>query len=562
MTWLLFLLIGIAIGWLIEFLIDLFYWRSRRICPDPPVTTIVPPAGGNLIENTTRLIRLEGERDHLLSIQTTMQTQIATLKEQLHAREVSLAECRARESHTSTLLLGQMMTSRFSISHSSTDLPPNSTPQSPRPSPSPSPPPQPTPSAPPPQADPVPWERVPCADRPNAPCRGQRLDRPPETSAVRARPAQRHELNAAGRQFLLLWGMDAETIRNLERAEITNLETLLNSEFTPELSNLLSPLQAYYPDTDVKTIHESLASQASFIQSRNWERLQTEQAAFRTQFSEYGDDLTLIWGINNATSRLLQNVYGVRTFRDLRDLGQAGSTIAREILVETGWLKLSATELWSAWLNQADLAGRNLLTSLRRAQTSLLAEWQYDQRHNFLIIPTLTPAREERLRQQQVHSFADLAALSLDQVRRAIPWNEISAYFPSGKSADDVYNTIISLAALLRDGDFAAFQNQQAAFRRDCEREALALYVGLDENEAALNALGINRHEEMAATLNGSAGNGLDLEIELVAHRLQVAPQLVRQAWKQQNSRFQDGDALGMAALMEKMATGGLEAAH
>ena len=156
---------------------------------------------------------------------------------------------------------------------------------------------------------------------------------------------------------------------------------------------------------------------------------------------------------------------------------------------------------------------------------------------------------------------SDLAALSLDQIRQALPWTELSAYFPPGKSEQDVYNTILSLAALLRDQDFTEFQRQQAAFRRDCEREALAIYAGLDENEATLYAAGITRHEDISAHLNGTAGNSLDLEIELVANRFQVAPQVVRQAWKQQNDRFQAGDAPGMAALMEKFASAGLEAA-
>lgn len=559
MSWLIFLFIGIAIGWLVEFLIDLFYWRSRRICPDPPQSSIVQRDSA-AIETVTRLIRLESERDRLSMEQATMQSQVATLREQLHAREVTLAEYRSRESQMNAIVLGRFM-SGFAVGGQSPvrvdvdnvqpgagniDIDMRQTNEGDR-----------HPGR---QGDGD--GRVPCIDRPSAPCSGQKLGRPSESDAVRNKPEQRSTLSAASRQLLLLWGMHAATIRNLDQMQISDLDSLRNSTLTPALTDLFEGLRSYYPGADIETIHHSLVAQAGFVQSSNWERLSTESASYRVQFNSLGDDLSVIWGINAEIAQILKGVYGVRTYKDLLGLGQAGVPIVREILVETGWLKASARELWSAWSTQAALAARNLLASVRRAQADWLREIDYDQRHSFLIIPGLSPTREERLRQHNINTFADLAAVSFETYQQAMPWRELAPYFPANQSERSVFNTVVSLAALLRDNDLGTFGSRQAAFRQDFEGDVLAIYTGLDENETPLNVLNIKRHEQMAARLGNPGDTGLDQEIELVAQRFQVSSALVRQAWLRQIAHFQAGDALGMAILLERLAGDGLAAAR
>lgn len=541
MTWLIFLLIGIAIGWLIEYLIDLFYWRSRQICPDPPSATVVQPCNDS-IETVTRLIRMESERDRLLLEQSNLQVQLATLREQLHARDVSLAEQRAIVNQMNAMMVGRLMGgsagsgAQSTVNVQVTDDDEKSS--------------EPTDGN----------ERVPCVDRPNAPCGGRKLERSPDSIAFQPAPLHRSALSATGREFLMIWGMDATTIQDLNRLGISDLGSLRNSSLSPELSELLERLQPYYPEADTETIHQSVVAQAQFIQNRNWERLSTETASYRATFKDYGDDLTAIWGINPEVAAFLRNSYRVRTFEDLIGLGRKGEAIAREILVETGWLKLTASELWSTWSTAAASNAQNHLASARRTQMDWLQKIAYDRRHSFMIIPGLSPAREERLRQQNIHSFDDLAGISFQSYRQALPWSDLSAYFSSSQNEQSVYDTIVSLASLLRDNDLQTFKRQQADFRQSFERDVLAIYVGLDENETPLNNIGIRKHDQLASYLNSPQNNGLDQEIEMIAQRYQAPPGLVRQAWLRQNGYFQNGDALGMAALLERMAASGFGA--
>lgn len=88
------LLIGLLLGWLVEFLIDYFYWRDRRLCPEDTAVALRSEVARVEADKVALQQKLDQERVQVGQLQATLQGRGARLNEletALSGREVELA---------------------------------------------------------------------------------------------------------------------------------------------------------------------------------------------------------------------------------------------------------------------------------------------------------------------------------------------------------------------------------------------------------------------------------------------------------------------------------------
>lgn len=86
------LIIGLILGWLIELLIDVFYWRKRRLCPEDTVLAMRTELETAQVENG----RLQTNITTLQSDLERTETQLGSLNQSLAQKESELEELRAK----------------------------------------------------------------------------------------------------------------------------------------------------------------------------------------------------------------------------------------------------------------------------------------------------------------------------------------------------------------------------------------------------------------------------------------------------------------------------------
>lgn len=93
------LIIGLLVGWLIELLIDIFYWRKRRLCPDDEALNLRASLEQSQSDNRTLQISLDENKNKLGQLETELamrNARITGLTADLDARKEEIGSLNGR----------------------------------------------------------------------------------------------------------------------------------------------------------------------------------------------------------------------------------------------------------------------------------------------------------------------------------------------------------------------------------------------------------------------------------------------------------------------------------
>lgn len=87
------LVLGLLLGWLVEFLIDYFYWRPRRLCPDDTAQAMRGQVGRLEAEKSTARLTVDAQRAQIDELRASVQereARLGTMQMALNAQQTEL----------------------------------------------------------------------------------------------------------------------------------------------------------------------------------------------------------------------------------------------------------------------------------------------------------------------------------------------------------------------------------------------------------------------------------------------------------------------------------------
>ena len=164
----------------------------------------------------------------------------------------------------------------------------------------------------------------------------------------------------------MIWGVNSDVEEALDASGIYNYDDLARSS-VEDVENALEAAKPGYGDMDKLSIHNSWIDQSRLAQGGDWDALSAYQR--RTFDVATGrDDLKLLWGIGPKIEEVM-NENGIYTFAQIAAVPGHRLT---EILHRAGSrFRMSSEKLHGTWPEQARMAAKGDLDGLAKYQSGL-----------------------------------------------------------------------------------------------------------------------------------------------------------------------------------------------
>lgn len=367
------LIIGLIVGWLIHFLIDYFYWRQRRLCPDDTVLKVRSDLE-RAVESRNKLeIELNGRKARVGELENALsswrseldslgneskslglgsifqngelklakfiaglrgrlsqptkdfQGEINSLKTNLASKDDELKSVRADLDKTKRDL--QLKINELDALQKESDTLKAETAVKPE------------------------AQAITASSTPKA------------AAPLKEKPVSPDEISGG---LSMIWGLNGEANAELERKGIHTYNQLAATQ-AADVDDALTHSQKYYPNWDHPQIHGSWVEQSRFAAGGDWEGLfGYQQTSF--DVANLKDDLKKLWGIGPKIETVLNN-NGIYLFSQMASVPPERLT---EILRSAGdRFNMSTGKLHRSWVKQARIADRGDWEELKSVTRTL-----------------------------------------------------------------------------------------------------------------------------------------------------------------------------------------------
>ena len=342
------LVIGLILGWGIELLIDFFYWRKRRLCPDDDVQVTqvelnkMKTANANLTQSLTsqdaRIASLNAELEESKAAVATLQDEHSGRLNELEATGAKLNKCQENGGQLAAQLdeLQQTLSARDArIKDLEGQL-----------------------------ASPTAG-----AASTNAKAEAEIASLKEQLAICNASLMEMHanlSSGATGASGLsMIWGLNGAASEKLADNGIYTYNQLAAA--SPDQVGGATDLAArYYPGLDGAGIYDSWVAQAQYAAAGDWNGLSDYQSRFDPQSMK--EDLKKLWGIGPKVEEVL-NEHGIYLYAQIASIPAYRIT---QILRAAGSrFRMSAEKLHETWPQQARLADRGDWDGLAQATADL-----------------------------------------------------------------------------------------------------------------------------------------------------------------------------------------------